>query len=62
MEDLKKSFLIRGNNIVGSGGPIGKSAYEIAVNNGFIGTEDEWLESLEGSDGISPTATVEKSW
>ena len=60
MEGLKKSFLVRGNNIVGSGGTAGKSAYETAVDNGFIGTEDEWLESLEGSDGISPTATVEK--
>ncbi len=29
----------------------GKSAYEIAVANGFIGTESEWLESLKGSDG-----------
>ena len=29
----------------------GKSAYEIAVDNGFIGTETEWLESLKGSDG-----------
>ena len=24
----------------------GKSAYEIAVDNGFVGTEQEWLESL----------------
>ena len=29
----------------------GKSAYEIAVDNGFIGTEAEWLESLHGKDG-----------
>lgn len=28
----------------------GKSAYEVAVENGFEGTEAEWLESLEGSD------------
>ena len=28
-----------------------KSAYEIAVDNGFRGTEAEWLESLKGSDG-----------
>ena len=27
----------------------GKSAYEIAVDNGFVGTEEEWLASLEGS-------------
>lgn len=25
----------------------GLSAYEIAVNNGFIGTELEWLDSLK---------------
>ncbi len=27
------------------------SAYEIAVKNGFSGTEVEWLESLKGEDG-----------
>lgn len=27
----------------------GLSAYEIALNNGFIGTEEEWLESIIGS-------------
>lgn len=29
----------------------GKSAYEIAKDNGFDGTEEEWLESLKGKDG-----------
>lgn len=32
-------------------GKDGKSAYEIAVENGFVGTEIEWLESLKGADG-----------
>ena len=32
-------------------GKDGKSAYEIAVQNGFEGTETEWLESLKGQDG-----------
>ena len=32
-------------------GKDGKSAYEIAVEHGFIGTEVEWLESLKGVDG-----------
>ena len=32
-------------------GADGKSAYEIAVANGFSGTEAEWLESLKGADG-----------
>lgn len=28
----------------------GKSAYEIAVENGFEGSEEEWLELLKGED------------
>ena len=35
----------------GGTGTAGKSAYEIAVDNGFVGNETEWLESLKGSDG-----------
>ncbi|MGF3075749.1 phage tail spike protein [Facklamia sp. P12955] len=30
----------------------GDSAYEIAVKHGFQGSEEEWLESLEGRDGV----------
>lgn len=33
----------------GPQGPAGDSAYDIAVENGFIGTEQEWLDSLGGS-------------
>ena len=29
----------------------GKSAYDVAVDNGFEGTEQEWLASLKGEDG-----------
>jgi len=32
-------------------GPSGASAYEVAIANGFVGTEVEWLASLVGSDG-----------
>ena len=32
-------------------GPDGKSAYEIAVENGFSGTAAEWLASLKGDKG-----------
>ena len=32
-------------------GKDGKSAYQIAIENGFVGTETEWLESLKGADG-----------
>lgn len=36
----------------GGTGADGKSAYEIAVENGFEGTEEEWLASLKGEPGI----------
>lgn len=29
----------------------GKSAYELAVDNGFVGTLQNWLDSLKGKDG-----------
>lgn len=32
----------------GPAGPDGKSAYQVALDNGFVGTEEEWLASLEG--------------
>jgi hypothetical protein len=32
-------------------GTDGKSAYEVAVDEGFEGTVEEWLESLKGADG-----------
>ena len=35
----------------GKDGLDGKSAYEIAKDNGFVGTEGDWLESLKGADG-----------
>jgi hypothetical protein len=33
--------------LVSSTGAPGASAYQIALSNGFIGTEEEWLESLK---------------
>ena len=32
-------------------GPQGKSAYQVAVDNGFVGTEEEWLATLVGPQG-----------
>lgn len=37
----------------GEDGKDGKSAYEIAVINGFVGTESEWLDSLNGSANLT---------
>lgn len=38
---------------VNLGRVVGYSAYEIAVQNGFIGTEAEWLASLKGETGAT---------
>lgn len=35
----------------GVNGKDGKSAYEVAVSNGFVGTEQEWIASLKGQQG-----------
>ena len=45
----------------GVDGTDGKSAYIIAVEHGFTGTEDDWLQSLKGTDGkdgITPDMSV----
>ena len=43
----KEPYFIGG----GGAGEPGKSAYEIAVENGFEGDEQAWLESLKGEKG-----------
>lgn len=48
----------------GEKGGNGKSAYEVALEQGYIGTEEEWLESLigpkgdKGEPGSSETAAL----
>ena len=37
----------------GTDGQDGASAYEIAVENGFVGTEQQWLASLKGETGAA---------
>lgn len=39
------------SNIGGGSGVAGKSAYDIAVDNGFVGSETDWLASLKGDKG-----------
>lgn len=48
VEVIQVTPLISVNN---SKGIDGKSAYQIAVINGFIGTEQDWLDSLVGPPG-----------
>jgi hypothetical protein len=35
----------------GPAGTNGSSAYQVAVNNGYVGTEAQWLASLQGATG-----------
>ena len=42
----------------GTDGNSGQSAYELAVDNGYVGTEKEWLASLKGTDGITTVQTT----
>lgn len=39
----------------------GESAYEIAVRNGFVGTEVEWLASLKGTGSGSAAGLADRS-
>ena len=39
------------NGADGANGLDGKSAYTIALENGFVGTEEEWLASIKGEKG-----------
>ncbi|WPC08601.1 glucosaminidase domain-containing protein [Globicatella sp. PHS-GS-PNBC-21-1553] len=49
------------NELIASGSALvktsaeGKSAYQLAVEAGFKGSLDEWIESLKGKDGTSGT-------
>lgn len=36
---------------INSGGGNGLSAYDLAVAQGYVGTLDQWLESLKGAPG-----------
>lgn len=45
------SFAYTKATVEGAGAIKGKSAYQIAVDEGFVGTEEEWLASLQGEEG-----------
>jgi hypothetical protein len=46
----------------GAIGPVGPSAYDVAVTNGFIGTQAEWLLSLHASGAMVTQATPASTW
>lgn len=42
-------------------GKDGKSAYDIAVEHGFKGSEQDYLDSLKGKDGYTPTIGIDSN-
>lgn len=51
------------DGVNGIDGEDGKSAYQVAVDNGFAGTEQEWLKTLSGENGVTPHIDLEtKHW
>jgi hypothetical protein len=47
------------DGVDGQDGAAGLSAYEVAVTDGFLGTEQDWLDSLVGNDGAPGAAGVD---
>lgn len=47
---LSKQYVNK--SLEGAGALKGKSAYECAVEAGFQGTEQEWLDSLQGGEAV----------
>ena len=47
------------DSLAGAGAVQGKSAYDIACDNGFKGTPGEWLESLKG---LTPQIGPQGTW
>lgn len=43
-------------------GKDGKSAYEIAVEKGYSGTEEQWINSLIGQPGDTPYIGANGNW
>lgn len=67
MQEYKKLQKLKGiPGIQGRQGEDGKSAYEIAKEHGFTGSEAEWLESLKGTGGdkhyVHKQETASDTW
>ena len=58
LNDLTEKYCANLNVTEVLHGKDGKSAYQIALDNGFVGTEEEWLESLKGT-AYDDTAIVD---
>lgn len=63
-DNASKKFTFNFSGIKGADGIIGKdgkSAYQIAKDNGYEGSEEDWLNSLKGNDGTGITIKGSKA-
>lgn len=58
LEDKLDEYLRKAADSGAFDGNDGLTAYQVAVANGFVGTQAEWLASLHGKDGDSTEATA----
>ena len=57
-----KASLAGAGALKGDPGKDGKSAYEIAVENGYSGSEQEWISGLAGTPGETPYIGANGNW
>lgn len=53
IEDAVSAVVTSNPTLKGEDGSNGKSAYQLAVESGYSGSESQWLTALEGSNGLS---------
>ena len=51
--NVSDNYIVEVDTFSGVTGTDGKSAYEIAVSEGYVGSESEWISSLKGAAGAS---------
>lgn len=57
-----KASLAGAGALKGDKGDPGQSAYELAVKNGFSGSEAEWIAGLAGTPGETPYIGANGNW
>lgn len=57
-----KASLAGAGALKGDKGDPGKSAYQIAVDNGYSGSEQEWISGLAGTPGETPHIGSNGNW
>lgn len=56
---LYEQFLDQLDRAMGPQGEPGESAYQVAVRNGYVGSEASWLASLKGDSGSDASVTAD---